>query len=390
MPGLGRNLQHRLAIKFLWLTLFGVRILLTLPRQVDSAVATAGNAFAHGKADHPRYKVDRMLTLYRSPVSRGYRPADLAEESLPDNIVWIDLLKPEPEEVAFVKRTTGLDAPTVANLSEIESSSRLRNENGVLYLSAPLIYRADSDQPLTTPVGFVLTRERLITVRFEGLTSFKTFTDRDLAAETGPLSSAAVFAGLMDAITDRLADILENIAAELDTLSHRLFRTPATEPAARRPPARETADLRIILRRVGHCGDLASKIRDSLLGIGRMVPYVLSLAADWLPAEVKPSLDTVRQDVASLADYDGHVVNKIQLLLDATLGLINVEQNNIIKVLTIVSVVGIPPTLIASMYGMNFKAMPEYDWSWGYPYGLAMIALSAVLPLVWFKWRGWI
>jgi magnesium transporter len=304
--------------------------------------------------------------------------------------VWIDLLKPEPEEVAFVKRTTGLDVPTVANLSEIESSSRLRNKNGVLYLSAPLIYRADSDQPLTTPVGFVLTRERLITVRFEGLTSFKTFADRDLAAETGPLSSAGVFAGLMDAITDRLADILENIAAELDTLSHRLFRTPATEPAARRPPARETADLRIILRRVGHCGDLASKIRDSLLGIGRMVPYVLSLAADWLPAEVKPSLDTVRQDVASLADYNGHVVNKIQLLLDATLGLINVEQNNIIKVLTIVSVVGIPPTLIASMYGMNFKAMPEYDWSWGYPYGLAMIALSAVLPLVWFKWRGWI
>jgi magnesium transporter len=88
--------------------------------------------------------------------------------------------------------------------------------------------------------------------------------------------------------------------------------------------------------------------------------------------------------------YDAHIVNKVQLLLDATLCLINVEQNNIIKVLTIVSVVGIPPTLIASMYGMNFKGMPEYDWSWGYPYGLALIALSAILPLAWFKWRGWI
>ena len=125
-------------------------------------------------------------------------------------------------------------------------------------------------------------------------------------------------------------------------------------------------------------------------GIGRVVPYVSTLAADWLPPEVKPRLDTVRQDVLSLGDYDAHIVNKVQLLLDATLGLINVEQNNIIKVLTIVSVVGIPPTLIASMYGMNFKGMPEYDWSWGYPYGLAMIALSAILPLVWFKWRGWI
>ena len=112
--------------------------------------------------------------------------------------------------------------------------------------------------------------------------------------------------------------------------------------------------------------------------------------ADWLPPEVKPRLDITRQDVASLSDYDEHIANKVQLLLDATLGLINVEQNNIIKVLTIVSVVGIPPTLIASMYGMNFKGMPEYDWVWGYPYALAMIALSAVLPLVWFKWRGWI
>ena len=292
-----------------------------------------------------------MLTLYRNRVGRGQQPADLAEASLPANVAWIDLLKPEPYEIAFVKRTTGLDVPGIADLSEIESSSRLRNRNGVIYLSAPLVYRADSDQPLTTPVGFVLTHERLITVRFEELNVFKTFADRDLAAESDPLSSAAVFAGLMDAIADRLADILESIAGELDTLSHRLFRSPATEPTARRPPARETADLRIILRRIGHSGDLASKIRDSLLGIGRIVPYVSSLAADWLPPEIKPRLDTVRQDVLSLSDYDAHIVNKVQLLLDATLGLINVEQNNIIKVLTIVSVVGIPPTLVASSMG---------------------------------------
>src|SRR5215472_7003873 len=331
-----------------------------------------------------------MLTLYHSCSAPGEQPADLATASLPANVAWIDLLKPEPEEVAFVERTTGLAVPSIEDLSEIESSSRLRHRNGAIYLSAPLIYRAGSDQPLATPVGFVLTRDRLITVRFETLTSFDTFVGRDLAAESDPLTSAAVFAGLMDAITDRLADVLENIAAELDVLSHRLFHTPATEPLSRRPPARESADLRIILRRVGNSGDLASKIRDSLLGVGRIVPYVSSLAADWLPPEVKLRLETVRQDVLSLSDYDAHIVNKVQLLLDATLGLINVEQNNIIKVLTIVSVVGIPPTLVASMYGMNFKNMPELDWSWGYPYGLALIVLSAILPVAWFKWRGWI
>jgi magnesium transporter len=330
-----------------------------------------------------------MLTLYHSCTAPGERPGDLAKATLQANVTWIDLLKPEPDEVAYVKRTTGLEVPSIEDLSEIESSSRLRHQNGAIYLSAPLIYRADSDHPLTTPVGFVLTRERLMTVRFEDITSFKTFSARDLAAESDPLSSAAVFAGLMDAITDRLADVLESIAAELDALSHRLFHAPATEPVSRRPPARESADLRIILRRVGNSGDLASKIRDSLLGVGRIVPYVLSLAAEWLPSEIKPRLETVRQDVLSLSDYDTHILNKVQLLLDATLGLINVEQNNIIKVLTIVSVVGVPPTLVASIYGMNFKAMPELDWSWGYPYGLAMIALSAVVPLLWFKWRGW-
>ena len=156
-----------------------------------------------------------------------------------------------------------------------------------------------------------------------------------------------------------------------------------------RPPAREAADLRLILRRIGASGDLASKIRDGLLGLARMVPYVESLGAAWLPEAVKPRLETVRHDLISLSDYDVHLVNKVQLLLDATLGLINIEQNNIIKVLTIVSVVGVPPTLVASMYGMNFHNMPELSWAWGYPYGLALIALSAIAPLLWFRVRGW-
>jgi magnesium transporter len=160
-------------------------------------------------------------------------------------------------------------------------------------------------------------------------------------------------------------------------------------PLRERRTAVESASLRVLLRRVGHNGDLVSKIRDSLLGIGRIVPYVLSLAGEWLPADVKPRLETVRQDVASLNDYDAHLANKVQLLLDATLGMINIEQNNIIKVLAIVSVVGVPPTLVASMYGMNFKHMPELDWAWGYLYGLAVIVVSAILPLLWFKWRGW-
>jgi magnesium transporter len=323
-----------------------------------------------------------MLTFH-DPTGEVNQPADLARAKLMPGIVWIDLLNPSPAETAFVERSTGLRLPSIADLSEIESSSRLRAQHGVLYLSAPLVHRAIADDPQTTPVGFVLGPERLVTVRFEELTAFTTF------GQAAPGNAAEAFVGLVEAIVDRNADVLEHIAAELDTLSHRLFRSGPIEGGKRRPPAHEAADLRVILRRVGASGDLASKIRDGLLGIGRMVPYVESLGAAWLPEAVKPRLETVRHDLHSLSDYDVHLVNKVQLLLDATLGLINVEQNNIIKVLTIVSVVGVPPTLVASMYGMNFKDMPELSWAWGYPYALALILISAVGPLLWFKWRGW-
>ena len=329
-----------------------------------------------------------MLTLYSDHRVRLGQPTDLVPIPLAD-VVWIDLMRPDPSEIAFIERATGLAVPGIEELSEIESSSRLRAENGALYLSAPLVYRSHSDEPAATAVGFVLTKNRLITIRFAELTSFTVLAQRQLPPESPPLTSASAFCDLMEMLVDRLADVLEHIADELNTLSHRLFRTGPADPSRRRRAAGENAALHHILRRIGHNGDLASKIRDSLLGIGRIVPFVSSFGGEWLPPDVKPRLETLRQDVASLNDYHLHLVNKVQLLLDATLGLISIAQNNIIRVLTIVSVVGIPPTLVASMYGMNFKHMPELDWAWGYPYGLAVIALSAVLPLLWFKWRGW-
>jgi magnesium transporter len=322
-----------------------------------------------------------VLSLHASGGQTAQITADFHLATLPPDATWLDLLQPSEGEIAFVERATRLRVPTLAELSEIESSSRLRSEADVIYLSVPLIHRAAAADPRSTPVGFVLTPERLITVRFEPLAAFDTFVKMARG------SSAEIFVGLVEVIVDRIADVLEQIAVELDLLSHRLFRSGPVDGGRHRAPAREAADLRAILRRVGGGGDLVSKIRDSLLGLARIVPYVG--AAGWLPDACKLRLETIRHDIASLSDYDAHLVNKVQLLLDATLGLINVEQNDIIKVLTVVSVVGVPPTLIASMYGMNFKYMPELAWSWGYPYGLALIAFSAVAPLLWFKWRGW-
>lgn len=319
-----------------------------------------------------------MMILH--PAPRGPRP-----DTLPDKTVWIDLLDPTPEERAYVERGAGVRVPTQAELSEIETSSRIHAEHGVLYMSTPTVMRSSPTEPAVSPLGFVLSPQRLVTIRFAELPAVATFAAQ-CENEEQPRSSIATFVGLTEAIVDRMADVLEQIGAQLDELSAAVFHGSDARPPA---PARADAALRAALRTVGRAGDHVSKIRDTLLGIGRIVPFVAE-TADWIPAEAKTRLHTLRQDIVSLNDYDAHLSNKIQFLLDATLGFINIEQNTIIKTLTVVSVVGIPPTLVASIYGMNFKIMPELNWALGYPYALALILLSAIAPLAWFRLRGWL
>jgi magnesium transporter len=331
-----------------------------------------------------------MLNIHTCIAGKGAAIPELSSRVLPADVLWVDILNGDAAEVAFIERATGLHVPTLNELGEIESSSRLRVDKDALYLSTPFVYRTDLGEPMTTSLGFVLRHDLLITVRFADLKVFDNFAAVATKPDVVHHSSAGVFTSLLDAIVDRMADGLEGIGAELDAVSKRIFRDGRARTAVHLRPAREDAGLREVLRKIGRAGDLTAKIRDSLLGFGRMIPYVVSIGANWLPLEIKPHLETLRLDIASLNDYETHLTNNVQLLLDATLGLISIEQNNIIKVLTIVSVVGVPPTLVASMYGMNFRHMPELDWAWGYPYGLILIALSAILPLLWFKLRGWL
>jgi magnesium transporter len=336
--------------------------------------------------DKPRL----MLHLHTCSAQDSAQIPDLSAVTLPANVVWIDLCNGDAAEIGFIERATGLHVPDLKELSEIESSSRLRTVKDALYLSTPMVHRGEWGGPQTTAVGFVLRHDLLITVRFAELDVFDRFAASTAKSGSVHPSGGGAFTALLEAIVDRLADGLEGIGSDLDAVSRRIFRTEAATATTPHRPARANADLQEMLRKIGRAGDLTSRLRSSLLGFARMVPYVVTLGEKWLSPEVKPRLETVRNDIASLNDYDAHLANNVQLLLDATLGLINTEQNNIIKVLTIVSVVGVPPTLVASMYGMNFKHMPELDWAWGYPYGLALIALSALLPLLWFKLRGWL
>ena len=323
-------------------------------------------------------------------VSSGTQPRHAVEPDAgaQDRVaggVWIDLCEASDAERALVERATGLRVPAREELSEIENSSRLSAHAGVLTLSMPTVTRARGHSTIS-PLGFVLSRERLLTVRYNEMPVFDSFAE-EFPEGDRPRTAVAAFVGLLEAIGDHLADLLEHVAGELETISRRVFTPRGSDRKGR---AREDALLQETLQSIGRAADLVSHIRDSLLGVGRIAGYVYEAASDWTPAELRSRLTTLRQDIASLNDYDAQMTNKAQFLLDATLGLINIQQNNGIRVLTVVSVVGVPPTLVASIYGMNFKDMPELNWSFGYYYGLTVILLSAVLPLLWFRRRGWL
>ncbi len=321
--------------------------------------------------------------LYLNDGATPRRPADVARHPSADAI-WVDLLDPTEDERSAAERMTGLRVPTRDDVAEIESSSRVYSEGETLYMSMPYSYLGQDGQSHVTAVGFVLSDRRLLTLRYMVLPAFDTFAEG--YGHAGARSSFETFTGLAEAIVDRLADVLERVAAELDHLS----KTTFNDAASRRNMRRADQELRQLLNRVGRAGDTLGNLRDSVLGIGRLVSYAQGECDNWTPPTLKGRLATLKADIASLNDYDQQLSNKVSFLLDAVLGFINIEQNNGVKVLTIASVVGIPPTFVVGLYGMNFKNMPEYDWHYGYQFGWAMILFSVVVPLVWFRVKGWI
>ena len=304
--------------------------------------------------------------------------------SLPlSSAVWIDLLEPTEEERAQVEQALELRMPARSELEEIESSSRAFIEKASLYLSTPVLEGSDCRNDVLTTVGFVLSKKSLVTLRFAHVAAFAAV---QRSAEQEKLSASDILLRLLEGIVDHTADALEHASADLETISRATFHA---EHPRRRQLKKAGEDLNAGLRKLGKLADRASRLRDTLLGVGRIASFALEADEGRRFGSGSTSLEVVRRDVGSLSDYHAHLSGKIQFLLDATLGFINIQQNDIVKALTIVSVVGVPPVLIVGIYGMNFKHMPELDWALGYPFALILLVLSALLPLGWFKWRGW-
>ncbi|MDR7028788.1 magnesium transporter CorA family protein [Rhizobium rosettiformans] len=325
-----------------------------------------------------------MIRAYRKDGSAEIIGIEPTSGDFSEDIIWLDLIKPSREEEHFVEGRIGIQLPTPDELKDIEPSSRLYVENEAIYMTASLLYRADSTYPLLTDIAFILFRGRLITIRYAEPKAFELFSASLLRLNGQCDTGAKLLGHLLETIVDRTAEILETLAARLDALSITVF---VNRKAAKRRPPRFLEDK---LLDIASHHQLVSKVRDSLVSLSRLVIFLQSQPVVRREEEAAELLGLVARDLQSLGEHAAFVANNITFMLDASLGLINVEQNAIIKIFSIASVVFLPPTLVASIYGMNFKFMPELGWNFGYPMALFAMLLSAIIPFLFFRWKGWL
>lgn len=324
-----------------------------------------------------------MLSVYTSQTSYLERTVYEPGMPLPEDALWLDMLRPTAEEDAAVAERIGIEIPTREEMQEIEISSRLYVEDGARFMTATILSQVDAG-PSLSPVTFILAGRRLVTVRYEEPRPFSLFINRARKVYTGPATGETLLLGLLDAIIDRTADILERVGADIDQTSQDIFARKGSRAARQK-------NYMAVLRILGQQGDLLSKSRESLLSIGRMVLFLSAEGEGQRVAkDTRSQLRSMSRDVGSLTDHASYLGNKVTFLLDAVLGMVSIEQNDVIKLFSVVSVVLMPPTLIASAYGMNFQYMPELSLSYGYPAALVLMLISAIVPYLFFRWKGWL
>jgi magnesium transporter len=319
-----------------------------------------------------------MLNIYCA--QDGTLKCNNADQTIPNDFVWADMIHPTQAEEKAVENILGIDIPTREEMHEIEVSSRLYQENGTKFMTAVLIVNGDTDQPEAQPVTFVFDNQHLVTIRYTEPKSFDAFISRAKRPGNNCSSAETTLLGIIETVVDRAADHMERLVHDVDNLSRDIFRKPGSAAAKEK-------DFQDVLRGLGSRADLISKVNESLVSIGRLVTF---LAQSLEISDSRLRADTLNQDVHSLIDHTSFLSDKITFLLSATLGMINIEQNSIIKIFTVAAVGFLPPTLVASIYGMNFDLMPELKWDLGYLWALGLMVMSAIGPFFYFKRRGWL
>ena len=324
-----------------------------------------------------------MLSVFTLQPQGLARRELLPAEELPAGTFWVDLFDPSSAEETLVEKALTIDVPTREEMREIEPSSRLYEDGGALYMTATVVTKLDTELPENSQITFILTGDKLITNRYVDPLPFRRYI---AYAERHPgscASAAAVLTGLLESIVNRIADVIERVGANLDSVSADVFATARGKRAASR-------DFRSLLERVGQNGDLTSKARETLGSLGRLLVFLQQQPTLKLSNDVQARLRTLNRDVTQMSDHASFLSNKVSFILDATLGMINIDQNNILKIFSVVTVFLLPPSVIGAIYGMNFEHIPWLHEPWGFWYALGLMLLSAVVPYLIFKKRGWL
>ena len=312
--------------------------------------------------------------------------------AVPDGVVWIDMVEPTFDEEKVVEAALKIDIPTREELAEIEASSRLYQEDGAAFMTANLIRRGENDRPESSPVTFIIKGNQLITIRYHHPQAVPVYIHRAMKPQSTAMTGWGIFVSLLEAVVDRAADHLERVGLIVDETSRKTFSN--SRKSSGRRARRKPLNLSELLEKIGEEGDFNSKMRESLVSIGRMVAFMQAIVDQTRQTkdmkDNRARIKVLQRDIQSLTDHSTFLSGKISFLLDAVLGMSAIEQNGIIKIFSVAAVVFLPPTLVASIYGMNFKLMPELDWIYGYPVAIGLMVLSAFLPWLYFKQKGWL
>ncbi len=326
-----------------------------------------------------------MLTIYDAAdgTCHGLVPRSGTAEVTPSTL-WLDLLDPTPEEDAHMEAALGIEIPTRAEMREIEASNRLYVENGALFMTAFIIHSIEQAVPRTSALTFILVGDRLVTVRYAEPKAFPMFLARAGKGDAPCARAVDIMLGLIEQLVHRQADLIERIQDDVDRLAPAIFEIKGGQQT-------RSKRLDVTLRTIGKEGDIIARAQESAYSLQRLLAFLTTaLAEKGKDAKSSKQIKSAQRDVESLLDNMRFLSARVSFLLDATLGMISIEQNQIIKLFSVAAVVFLPPTLIASIYGMNFKHMPELDWTIGYPLAIVLMILAAVLPYLFFRRKGWL
>jgi magnesium transporter len=323
-----------------------------------------------------------MLTIYES--NGKCLKVHERTQPLTGDCIWIDLLQPSPDEDRFVEEVLAVNIPTRAEMREIEPSNRFYQEKGAYFMTASVVYNIEALAPSITPVTFILAGDRLVTVRYAEPKAFPLYLQRVDKGDAPCAAGAFVMVGLLEALVHRMADLIERIQDDVEKLAQSVFGLRGGQYTRNRR-------LDILLKGTGKAGDITARAEESATSLNRLLHFFVQATHERSDdPRVRQRIKGVHRDINSLLDHTRFLSGRISFLLDATLGAISNEQNQIIKLFSVMAVILLPPTLVASIYGMNFKHMPELDWYFGYPLALGLMAVAALIPYIYFRRKGWL